>query len=458
MGLSKLFIRVLCIGSVVLYAASASLMTKPQVHFSPLVISKFLQTTENATETFVSSTVADQFLIQNLSSRVNALETLFRIIGAPQQPLSLVIDRENPVRVSIGATDVIIGGKAALAKGQLERAIIKAWLRQVGSSDVLNNPLRAEVYSDLIVALYSGELELQDPANQKIAKFSDLINWPSDLLGTAQLCESAWRPAELISYCGGNSVATESTQTSYSLRSVIGSLIWKDLSQLSLLERRAALTKMSRNIRSQPISSAMTSAGEIESKDKVVGLEYLRSSIEAEAKEIFPELVGELPVAVTKVGLVHDSKLSLPGGFQIRSAKDQNFKQMIIESCSSQSLKQLLAKTSDSTEHILVVQNCGNKRVDYAGFIKTGIARFALENRTVKFAYLHRESLKLADKMISNFDIETALAFDPASSNSSESKSAKFLGLDQKIFREDLGAFKVNGPIGAIEWYRSKNS
>ncbi len=458
MGLSDLFIRVLCIGSVVLYAASASLITKPQVQFTPSIVSKLLQVSNNTTSSFSTTTVEDQFLLQNLSSRVNALGALFRIIGVPQQPLTIVIDQDHPVRVSIGATDVIIGKTAAVAKGQLEHAIIKAWLRQVGSSEVLNNPLRAQVYADLIVALYLGELELHDPANQRIAKFSEVNDWPSDLLGTFQLCESAWRPAELISYCSGLKSNTDNTQTSYSLRSVIGSLIWKDLSGLSLLERSTALSFLSRNIRSQSITAEIINNSESPRTQSSETLESLRFSIQAEALEIYPRLVSELPAAVTKIGMIRDNKLSLAGGFEIKSAKDLKFAKMIIESCTAPSLKQLLAKTSDSVEHILLVQNCENKRLDYSGFIKAGVASFAQQNRSVKFTYLHRASLMLAGKMIQNFDIQAALAYDPLSPNSSESKSAKFLGLDQKIFREDLGAFKVNGPIGAILWYRGENT
>lgn len=454
MGLSDLFIRVLCIGSVILYAASASLITKPQVQFAPSVVSKLLQVSENSTGAFQATTAQDQFLIQNLSSRVNSLVTLFRIIGAPLQPLTIVIDRDNPVRVSIGAADVVIGYKAAMAIGQLEHAMIKAWIRQVGSSEVLGNPLRAEVYTDLIMALYLGELDLQDPANQKTAKFESLANWSSNLLGTSQLCDSAWRPAELISYCAGLKSNLENSQTSYSLRSVIGSLIWKDLSHLSLLDRRSELANLSRDIRSQAVTAAIIENANLQSENSNT-LESLRTAIEAEALEIYPRLSSKLPSAVTKIGMIRDNRLSLAGGFELKSAKDLKFEKMVIESCTKHTIKQLLTQTSEATEHILVVENCEDKRVDYSGFINFGVASFAQQNRSVKFTYLHRDSLKLANKMINNLNIESALAFDPTSSNSSDSKNAKFLGLDQKLFREDLGAYKVNGPIGAILWYRS---
>ncbi len=457
MGLSEYFIRVLCIGSVLLYAASASLITKPQIQFAPSIVSKLLQVSENTTEAFAVTTVEDQYLLQNLSARVNALDSLFRIMGAPQQPLTLVIDRDHPVRVSVGNTDIVIGQKAAMAKGQLEHVIIKAWLRQVGSSEVLNNPLRAEVYADLIAALYFGKLELQDPANLKLAEFTDTANWASDLLGTAELCESAWRPAELVSYCSGSKENAGKTQTSYSLRKVIGSLVWKDLSHLSILERRSKLASLSRNIRSQAVTAAMINNSQVKSDGKGT-LDDLRLSIEAEALEIYPELASKLPQAVTKVGVIRDNKLSLVGGFEIGSSQDLKFEKMIIESCATPTIKQMLAKSSNSTEHILLVQNCESKWVDYSGFIKAGAASFAQQNRSVKFAYLHRASLKLANTMIHNFNIPSALAFDPTSSNSSDSKKAKFLGLDQKIFREDVGAYKVNGPIGAILWYRSETT
>ena len=164
--------------------------------------------------------------------------------------------------------------------------------------------------------------------------------------------------------------------------------------------------------------------------EEIKDLNGLRASIQAEALEIYPALKSQLPEAVTKVGLLRDSKLSLAGGFQIASAKDLKFEKMIIESCSTPSTKQMIAQTTETTEHILLVQNCENQRLDYSGFIKSGPIRFAEQNRSVKFAYLHRASLKLANKMISNFDLHTALTFD--SVKSSTSKDAKFLGLDQQ--------------------------
>lgn len=450
MGLNDFFIRVLCIGSVLLYAASASLISTPQIQLSPTGVAKLLKLKDNQTSDYTAETVEEQFLADRLSSRLNSLESLFRIIGSPQQPITVVIDQDRPLRVSIGVTDVVLGSRVVKSAGQLEHAVLKAWVRQVGSSEVLNNPVRAEIYTDLLWATYSGSLKLQDPQHQKLAEFVQIDNWVNDLFGTAELCNSPWRPAELISYCDGVKKSLHGAQSSYSLRKVIGSLIWNEVSELGLHQKRTVLGRLSRNIRSQAASVAAKAQDQESSEEKIDTIEQLRLSIEGEAKEIYPDLTKRLPVITPTFGVMKENSLSLLGGFEIQPSAPLNFKKMIIESCEAPTLAKLLKQTTDSTEHILLVQNCDKKQMNYSGFLQAGASRFASENRDVKFAYLHRASLKLANKMINNFDIEAALAFDPTS------KDAKFLGLDQKIFREDVGAYKVDGPIGAIEWYRSE--
>lgn len=438
MRLSDFFIRVLCIASVLLYTASATLIANPQARISQNLILRISKLQDGTTSKFVPSTVKEEFLITKVIAKLNSLENLFKIIGYHTLPLNLIIDADHPTRVSVGALDLIVGSRAVLANGQLEHALLKAWIMQKGSSQVLMNPLRVEVGADLLLATYNGKLNLTDPENSKAATFSDLQSWTHDLLGEVELCNSAWKPAELISYCRGLvEKKTAIASFPYSLRKVIGSLVWKDISKESLFKREESLKVIARSLQQ----------GELPTQEPN-SLQSLIAKIENEAREVYPNLRSTLSQPDLSVVLKRDEKSLLLSGFEVQESEVANASRVIVESCTAPSVSDLLKITNEKSEHILWVQTCGETQIRYEGFAIEGIKKFARENRAVKFAYLHRESLKLASKMLNNFDVVTALNLE------ANTKDAKFLGLDQKVFRQDINAFKVNGPIGAIEWFR----
>ena len=443
MGLNELVIRVLCIGSVLLYSASINLMAAPKIEVSDRVISQVLKLKENKTEKFAPVTIEEQFLFERLKQRIASLESLFDQVGSFKQLPILTIDIEHPLRYSVSSVDLIIGDKVLKSKGQIEKALIKSWLLQNASSALLVQPLKMEIFADLLLATYFGDLQIEDPISKDVATFSLQEDWSTDLFGTTLLCASAWRPADLISYCEGLLAGqTQPVNTPYGARKIIGSLIWSDIQKLGAVARLRTLSGLSKaaiefNQTRDSLSNSQT-------------LPALKASIETDAKSIYPELASELG-ELSEVAVVERSSVSqLVSGYEVTNDQAQ-FSKVVIESCATPTVGELLRRSSEKTSHILLVENCENRSIDYTG-IAEGIPSFAAKNPQVKFVYLHRASLKLADKMIINFSIDSAIAYAP------NSKDAKFLGMDQKTYRPDLKAFRVNGPIGAIEWYRSKTS
>lgn len=444
MRLSDWFIRALCIASVLLYTASATLIANPQTQISKDIVTKLLKIEDGSTSKFTTETVTDEFVLTKVSAKVNSLEPLFKIIGAYTQPVKVVVDHDHPYRISTGATDIILGNKVVLAEGQFEHALIKSWIIQKSSSAILADPVKVEVTCDLLLATFKGSLRLADPQTGELASFSKVKSWNQDLMGTAGLCDSPWRPAELIPFCKSLNRANDIASTPYSFRKVIGSLIWKDISQVSLFSREESLIEIA-----EAVQSATEESHYNGSTYEASSLSALQQQIETQARRIFPSLNSTLGRADLSVVLKRGEKFSLLNGFVIDSKEADQASKVVIEACVTPSAEQILSSTSERAEHILLVQNCGDTKIHYEGFSTEGIKTFAMQNRSVKFAYLHRQSLKLASKMLNNFDVIAMLNSDI------DSKDAKFLGLDQKIFRSDLDAFKVNGPIGAVEWFRT---
>jgi hypothetical protein len=440
-GISEIFFRVLCVGSVLIYSASFSLIGSPRVEPSSNVISKVVRFKDGKASLYLPETIEEAFIYKKLVSRVFEVDTLLAHLGGFTQPPALIIDSDHPLRLSTSSTEIMVGDLALKAKGQFERSLIKAWLMQKGSSELIINPLRLEVTADILLATFKGKFEVEDPHLQKTARINTDVNWTDEVLETTELCKSPWRPLELASYCIGlEGEKVQSVSSPYALRSAIASLIWSQIENQSSLEKNRTLKLLARQAQIDWIVEENSAQ-----KSKI---SLLKQKIETVALAIYPD-APKLEDKISAVALAKENKFYLLGGVEVNES-EVSLTKLIVETCASPSTKDLLGQTSETTEHILVVEKCEAGQISYKEFSKRGVMGFALENPSAKFVYLHRPSLKLADKMIGNFSLANAIGFAPTS------KSAKFLGLDQKSYQPEVRAFKVDGPIGAIEWFRAK--
>lgn len=431
-GLGEIFLRVLCVGSVLIYSASFSLIGSPRVEPSNNVVSKVVRFKDGKASLYLPETVNEAFTYKKLVSRVFDVDTLLAHLGGFTQPPALIIDADHPLRLSTTSTEIIIGELALKAKNQLEKSLIKAWLMQKGSSELIVNPLRLEVTADVLLATFKGKFEVEDPYLQKTARISTDSNWTDEVLETTELCKSPWRPLELASYCIGlEGEKVQTVNSPYSLRAAITSLIWASIEKQNSFAKIQTIKLLARQAQ---IESELSVDSNSKSK-----LSLLRDKIEKVASAVYPHS-PKLEENISAVALAKEKKFFLLGGVEVDDS-DVHLTKLIVETCASPSVQDLLAQTSESTEHILVVEKCEAGQISYKEFSKRGVMGFAMENPSAKFTYLHRPSLKLADKMIGNFSLATAIAFSPTS------KSAKFLGLDQKSYQPEIRAFKVDGPI-----------
>jgi hypothetical protein len=421
-----------------------------------------------------------------IATALSTVENGISALGGISQPLTLVVNFDEPFRYLVGDVRLELGSKVAMTEGQLEKAVIKAWLHQRADGSVTSSLLRMDVVSDLLLAMLSGKMDLALPGEDRHLVSGEIGNWLGFASAFSASCEAPWRAMELRDLCGKS--ASINPQ---SFRPLLDSMIWSVYQSVPEFSRatfmnawiatlQAPNSRLIHGVPSnladekkwlseeleiifpaaqisvarEPVGSALSQAihkARLSEGDSLL-VDYVFHSEQEIQSRIF-DSGGKKKNAVAAI-MTEDGLKLVRGQIEIENSEISSVQTRVLvwESCRAPHIDEVLDEKLKN-ERFLFVQNCNAKTpAVYGSLIDGGIESFAYSNQSAPFLLLRREALRLAmsraalNPMINLTDLMTK----------GSARSLELLGLERASLRHDIQAYRVLGAIEAIEWFRSE--
>jgi hypothetical protein len=471
---------------VLVYAWMTSWVLEPRLTLPPSVFANSAWKVDGKAVDFIAIQSRFPQESEAIAAALSTIENGISALGALPQPLTLVINFDEPFRYFASDVRLELGSKVAMTEGQLEKAVIKAWLRQRAAGTITSSLLRMDVVSDLLLAMLSGKMDLALPGEDRHLEPGEIGNWLGFAMAFSASCDAPWRALELRDLCGKS--ASINPQ---SFRPLLDSMIWSvyqsvpEFSRatfmnawittlqapnnrvphgvsLTLAEEKKWLTEELEDM--LPIAQISVARETIKlalnqaihkarlSDDDSLLVDYVFHSEQDLQSRIF-DSAGNKKNAVTAIMTEEGLKL-VRGQIEIWNSEISSVQTRVLvwESCRAPHIDEVLDEKLKN-ERFLFVQNCDAKTPAlYGSLIDGGIESFAYSNQSAPFLLLRREALRLAmsraalNPMINLTDLMTK----------GSARSLELLGLERASLRHDIQAYRVLGAIEAIEWFRSE--
>ncbi len=230
---------------VLCYAWLTARLMEPSFKSPPSVAVSVFARTANAIEFFED--IARDHVVETarLTDELEWAQSKFQLLGALRPPLRVVVNLDKTNRLIVTADRIEIGTAVLKAKGQLKKAIVKAWLLQRVSPDLSSSLLRLEVASDFLLAVLDGGLSLEAPGQTDVLDYTAEVSpWWSFADNYKGLCKSPWRSLEVSSLCEtASSFETKANEqpemeiSNLSFRPFLGQQLWLSYLKTPMRER-----------------------------------------------------------------------------------------------------------------------------------------------------------------------------------------------------------------------------
>lgn len=200
-------------------------------------------------------------LLPELQRRILRVESALERLGPFQRALRIVILEERPLAFHLQKAQLSIGQELLSAPGHLERALIKAWLRDRGVFH-RDERLLEEVAADFYLHVVTGELDLQDPMGRLRVKMG--ARWPQVIKSAGHYCQSPWRTSEDYETCRHQIGDLETKAPVLSLRPLLSKsliLSWQQMDLASRMEFLRSSIGFFASLRERSLSSESESQG-----------------------------------------------------------------------------------------------------------------------------------------------------------------------------------------------------
>jgi hypothetical protein len=370
------------------------------------------------------------------------LEPLLTWLGPLNHPIELLLDEKQSDRLLVTDSRIEIGRVVLLARGQLTKAVLKAWILQHASLAIASSQLRLEVASDVLMGMLAGQFSLEVPGFDKPLMFETTDKaWWTYADSYKGVCASAWTSLELEPLCENKNLKTEPlTVSELSFKEFLGSRIWRSYLATPLSGRLAFARRWVgslQNVKSAPVPSL-----------KAGWLAVVQGQLETLLPSVMDPLSFERAAWLAKVEaplIVIDSAghVEAPGTLKIASSElpIARARMAVMTVCESPSLRDVMS-LEISVDRVVWKPECAERKTDFVQ-VRPSAIRIAL-NRG-----LARESDKLDQFVLTHRDVSSA---------SKASPSARWLGLADAKYDEQVNAFQVHGAIEAVESYRLAKS
>lgn len=399
------------------------------------------------------------------------------------EPVELVVRADDVERLVVTDSRIEIGSDVLLAKGQLTKAFLKAYLLQKGSIDLVSSHLRLDVVSDVLLAISTGGLGLEVPGRPVVLKYEAIRPWWSYARTYRGVCESDWRSVELSPICRARD-PKRSVVSALSFRPLIGAVLVEAFQSQPVATRYEFARKWVRSLErlvaaKSPSGTREKIASEIESLMPLVEFtevaDSLRSSLAAAQILDSTPIEADLVIHAATIGSREiesvanllksrprmvvfgrssEGLVAFPGGVLLgkNDVTIGRVKHEVLRSCASPKLLEI-ADRDVPTKRLIWVKTCEPqpKALDYAPLVSIGVEGFARSNAGVTFIQLKPEGVAFALRSGRASPIEGAEAL----LKSESAKKGPWFGLASSAWIDSAHAFRVNGAIEAVEWHRT---
>jgi hypothetical protein len=411
------------IAVVICYAWLSARLLEPSFTTPPFVNQTFVRTPRSHVFLFEEKAREYPREAERIKAELSGLYPLLHWLG-PMRSISVLIDVKDDSRLLVTDTHIEMGREIVLARGQLSKAILKAWLLQHVSAEIASSQLRVEVASDVLLAMLKGSLALEAPVSGERLSFDETAkNWYSYADSYAGVCAGPWRSIELQPLCAK---ANDQTITSLSFRPFLGSRIWRSYLSLPLRERLDFIHRWVAVLET-PRETSVPSLKE-----------GWRAVVEGELETLLPGAMDPLanerstwPAAVEAPLIVIDQKgdVKAPGTLRSMSLElpIRHARLAVMTACSPPSIDDVMS-ISIPVERVVWKPECDLRKSDFIQ-VRPSALKLALSR-----GLLSREE-KLDDFVLKN-------------------EKSPWLGLADAKWDSRLNAYQVRGVIQAVELFR----
>jgi hypothetical protein len=452
-------------------------------------------------------------IVNKLNQRLPIIEN-YLVANSPQDnqrsKFSIVINYDRLLQFELSDTQLKIGAVLLEEPGNLERGLIKYWIRSKINDQLLTHGLFEESVVDLIYFSFSGRLDIVDPINAKSSRIG-YHRWPQVLKSFDEYCESSWKMLEHSENCSRISSQKDSeTVHDYiemSLRPLTSQALIQAYLELNLIERQKFISHLPTNLQKFTLSSnkaletileetnplkkglrSIRSFANVFTEPKFLQeLEYKKfaasiselleqSGVTDSFAEAYVDYLVEIPETLRTDGVFFKSLKKaaerntdiqfavtdrkniwiLPFGdrLPVKSFDQIHSRQVIFFACPA--LKEFDVKNYfHSSEKLLLIKGCEqNSEFNFSTITKNNLNDFLHSNSEFSFLQFHLPSLESKQKdleHIKNF-------FELVKNRKFDGQEFKILGWTQIQWSEETNSYKPKAAVDAIEYFRLNDS
>ncbi len=432
-------------------------------------------------------------VIPDLSRRLQRLERGLEWMGSLEKRVTITVLGQDKNQFKVHGYDLLVSEDVLRAEGQIEKAILKVWIRERNQKLAQNFPGIEESLTDLMLFSFSGALLIQDPRTGMILEEDQVSKWPRVLTNLQGYCQSPWRASEHLGFCDKVSADAKMRSELFpeTLRALVSQSLIETLGNLSGGERIQWLKNFSKGITqlqtldfatnaNSPFDEATASLqqwmrlmasipGDIRTVGKFAWL--FRQQLEKRGfgtdgshqletlvfqDHVSPELENNLKSSLTKnkehysFAIETDEDLILDSETPLKKSMFSQFRAVkgLYLNCGVLDLHRLQALAA-RVQRLIYVDACGVKALRLEGLLGRGPMSFALQNPQMKFVDFHAASLLAALLKMPGIN-----PIDALSQNQQGNSFLKKIGWDKPDFDKSVGAYRARSVIEAIDWYR----
>lgn len=439
--------------------------------------------------------------------RIQQVEMFLQKISPLRARLRIVILPENTNQFVVDGSTLFISEKLLEARGHLEKALLKKWYRENAQNLFAYDNLFEEIFTDFMLFLIKGSLKIEDPFRGVQTKLNG-SRWPQVIKSSQAYCRSPWKRSEHYLWCADANASRgvkDNEILELSVRPLIVSswveaykaLSFKDQYQFVLLAKELISTDHSPELPlvrtggiipdSNPLAEAseaikninyfLTSSnltqysdshrffvtlvannlGRFGFKEGFGGahfdLLYVSDQSVQNSSGIFKHLQS-LSKKNPKVKMAikdRDQLWMLPSVYPIpwRSLETLRADRTVYGRCGHYDFN-LVWSFANLTDKLMIVNNCGDKKINLTRYIDDGAEGFGTQNENVGFIQFHLPSLLMRKDALAQVNS----VYDLISHRQIDSPVFQSLGWREIKYSEKAGAYKPKSAVDGIEWFK----
>lgn len=442
-------------------------------------------------------------ITHEFAQRLMPLERFTDYLGGVSNRITVTLLKSQETYFKIRSHEIYATEDLLDSPGQLEKAVLKIWLRDQVKDSMFENSLAEEVLSDFMWTAAKGKLDIYDPVSRTNLSKASAAYWPEILKSSTELCQTPWWPTKSAAICQALRGQSDSdTQIDFdSLRSLLTQAMNNAYEEVPAQERIAWLQDFAKKLSRFQIPEGVEAkqknylqaqqlmkkwiaslhlmnesfgnlfAAELEKR----GYHDILVTVRFSALVIFDGVSKEnqklvekslLPLEETHfIGYKQDDQMRFAShGVTIPSSEIGSWMadKVILVGCGSPPL-QKLEDISAQSERLLFVDLCKpTTHLDVASYLLQDAQAFAGKNKDVNFIEFHLPSLKLAMQKVEasapqNPNLLVELLKETAVPEGKDKKASiltEALGWQKPTYSATAKAYRSQSAIEAINWYR----